>query len=130
MLKMPKRNRKFGNWGEKLAEEFLLKRNYEILTKNFHKQYGEIDIIAKKEERLHFVEVKTRTVQSIERFGLPEEAVNKIKQKKIIKTALAYLAENDCDRNIDWQIDVVSIIYYGDERRVKISFIKNAFDEN
>jgi len=47
---MPERNKKFGDWGERLAEDFLVKRGYEILERNFRKRCGEIDIICRKED--------------------------------------------------------------------------------
>lgn len=125
---MPKQNRKFGNWGESLAEDFLRKRNYEILERNFQKQCGEIDIIAKRENILHFVEVKTRTISSVEKFGLPEEAVSRIKQQKIIQTAFSYLYANNYPGNTDWQIDVISIIRSNEKGTVQIRLINNAFD--
>jgi putative endonuclease len=127
---MPRQNRKFGDWGEKIAEEFLRKRDYEIVDKNYQKYCGEIDIVARKDGTLHFVEVKTRTIESIQRFGLPEEAVNKPKMKKIVHTALTYLSEKNCGGNINWQIDVISIAYSSRERKAKIMLIANAFDEN
>lgn len=126
---MPEQKRKFGNWGERLAKNFLQKRNYEIIEINYQKKCGEIDIIACKEGCLHFIEVKTRTDCSVKKFGLPEDAVNKTKQKKIIQTAYTYLSENNNSGNINWQIDVISIVYSDERKKAKIRLIDNAFDE-
>ncbi len=125
---MPSRKRKFGDWGEKLAEEFLRKRGYDIVERNYQKKCGEIDIIARKDHAMHFLEVKTRTLGSIQRYGLPEEAIGKFKQRRIVCTALLYLAEKGYGGNIAWHIDVISIIYYSQEKKTRIKFIANAFD--
>lgn len=127
---MPKQNRKFGDWGEKLAEDFLRRHKYEILDRNFQKRCGEIDLICWKDDVLHFVEVKTRTEASTQRFGLPEEAVTKKKQQRIIQTAFTYLSEKNYGGKINWQIDVVSIVYYKKDQKAKIKFIKSAFGES
>jgi len=113
-----------------LAEEYLRNRKYEILHRNFQKKYGEIDLVCRKGKKFHFVEVKTRTLWSVRKFGLPEDAVTKAKQRKIIETALAFLAENGSGENTDWQIDVISIVYSSKERTAKINLIENAFGEN
>lgn len=127
---MPKQNKKFGAWGERLAKEFLQKRKYEILDRNFQKRYGEIDIIAQKEGTLHFVEVKTRKASSTEIFGQPEEAVNLSKQKKMVKTACSYLAEKGFPEDMNWQMDVITVVYEKENKIVKIRLISAAFDES
>ena len=66
----------FGEIGEKYALNLLEKHGYKILTTNFRTKLGEIDIVAKLDDILIFVEVKTRTSL---KFGLPQEAVNKRK---------------------------------------------------
>jgi len=127
---MPSSKRKFGDWGENLACEFLKENGFEILENNFQKRYGEIDIVAKKQGIPHFIEVKTRKESSVRKFGLPEEAVTGKKRKRIIETAETYLAENDYPSDTDWQIDVISIITKDDGNDAKINYIPNAFDEN
>ncbi|MDD3006796.1 MAG: YraN family protein [Candidatus Pacebacteria bacterium] len=127
---MQKRNRKFGDWGERLAEDFLRRHGYEVMDKNFQKRCGEIDIICQKDDILHFIEVKTRTEASTQVFGPPEEAVTKTKQQKIIQTAITFLAEKNYEENKDWRIDVVSIVYYKNEHKASINFIQNAFGES
>ena len=74
--------REKGNIGEDKAVEFLIKNNYQIVTRNFYSRFGEIDIIAKKGEVLHFIEVK-----SGDNFQ-PIYNVTYSKLQKIIKTAL------------------------------------------
>ena len=51
-----------GLWGENKAVEFLKAKNYTILARNYHSRFGEIDIIARKQNTIIFVEVKTRKI--------------------------------------------------------------------
>lgn len=73
--------------GEDLACEFLKKKGYKIIERNFRKGYGEIDIVCIKNKTLIFVEVKTRTSNA---FGTPIEAISYYKLKSLIKTAEFY----------------------------------------
>ncbi len=123
---MPSYKRKFGDLGEKLACKFLLKNGYSILQVNYQKRIGEIDEIAEIEKTIHFIEVKTRTVSGSKKYGLPQEAVGYYKQRKLIKTALFYLAENNYSDNTNWQIDVIAILVDENKKTAKIQHIKNA----
>jgi len=87
-----KNNCKKGKLGEELAENILKDKGYEVVCKNYITKYGEIDIIARKEERLVFVEVKTRTNRS---FGEPSESVGKDKRKRIRQTAESFILDYD-----------------------------------
>lgn len=127
---MPTERRKFGDMGEKIACKFLKNKGYSILKTNYQKRIGEMDIIAKSDKTLHFIEVKTRTNYSNEKFGLPQEAVNFYKQKKLVKTALFYLAENKYSDNANWQIDVIAITIDTEKKTARISHIENAVDYN
>jgi len=98
-------NKKLGAYGESLAANFLIKRNYKIIAKNFRSPDGEIDLIAKnKNQELIFVEVKTRTADL---YGYPEHAVNQVKIKKIIKTAQHYLEINRIEAI--WELAIISV---------------------
>lgn len=83
-------NKETGNIGEALATDFLKKKKYTILQTNYKNKIGEIDIIAMQNDVIVFIEVKTR---SSFKFGLPREAINIYKQKKIINTATCYLKQ-------------------------------------
>lgn len=73
--------------GEDKACEFLKKKGYKIIERNFRKGYGEIDIICLKDKTLVLVEVKTRTSTA---YGTPLEAISYYKLKSLIKTAEFY----------------------------------------
>lgn len=97
--------KKLGNKGEDLACHYLKTHGYAILLRNYRKKCGEIDIIARENCDLVFIEVKTRS--SLE-WDSPTAAVTIHKQKQIIKTAQHYLSENDLfDNSI--RFDVLGI---------------------
>lgn len=79
----------FGVWGEEQAYGYLQKHGHEILERNYRVKQGEIDIISRIGNILCFVEVKTRKNSD---FGLPCEAVNYLKQKKIRMVSAIYLS--------------------------------------
>jgi putative endonuclease len=99
--------RSLGDDYEKIAIAYLMAEGYQIIEKNFRCKIGEIDIIAKKDEYIRFIEVKYR---SDSRRGLPEEAVNYKKQKLISKTASYYMIKNKMSMDTACVFDVVSIL--------------------
>lgn len=116
-------NKITGNAGESIAKEYLIKHDYKILNCNFRIRNGEIDIIATKNKCISFVEVKTRKNL---KFGYPRDAVNYIKQKRIINAANVYIMKNNLE-DINVSFDVIEVILYANSRVKHISFIKNAF---
>ncbi len=86
-----------GKWGEEKATAFLMEHGYEVLEKNYRYRHMEIDVIAKKNKTLIFIEVKTRSGTG---FGMPEEFVNYTKAKLIMKAAEHYIFY------VDWQFDI------------------------
>ena len=82
--------RKFGSFGEDKAIQYLQNNNYDIIERNFYCRQGEIDIIAKDNDKneIVFIEVKTRNNFI---FGKPVDAVDTFKQKHIWKSAKYYL---------------------------------------
>ena len=111
--------RKIGDKGEEIISNFLIKKDYKILDRNYRKTYGEIDIIALKDNIVCFVEVKAR--KSV-KYGYPREAVNFYKQQRIIKASQSYLMENKLNNYII-RFDVAEVFT---ESR-KINYIENAF---
>lgn len=113
-----------GRQGERFAAEFLEKEGYEILDKNYSCAFGEIDVIATKDEDIIFVEVKTRSQLE---FGYPSEAVDARKQKHIYKVAESYLYKTKMWRR-PISFDVIEVYIEDDD--YKIAHIKNAIIEN
>jgi putative endonuclease len=112
-----------GRRGEKLACRFLRRNGYKILYRNFKgRSGGEIDIVCRDNDRLVFVEVKTRTRED---FGRPFAAVDRQKRKRISRGALAWLRMLD-NPDILFRFDVVEVVVIGDDRP-RIELIQNAF---
>ncbi|MBX3049238.1 MAG: YraN family protein [Anaerolineales bacterium] len=103
---MSRQKQALGRWGEQQAADYLAQRGYQILGRNLHGAYGEIDLLARHQGTLVFIEVKTRTSA---RFGLPEEAITPAKQQHLIHSAEEYLQAHP-ELAGDWRIDVVSIL--------------------
>jgi len=109
-----------GKKGEDIAEKYLKSCGYQILEKNFYTRFGEIDLIAKENTEIVFVEVKTRKNK---KHGEPQEAVNFFKQKNLIRTARQYLQKQKSEEQ-DWRIDVIAILLQKQDNQIE--HIKNA----
>ncbi|HEX4638546.1 MAG TPA: YraN family protein [Chthoniobacterales bacterium] len=113
-----------GARGEKLACKFLRSHGYKILYRNFKDRTGgEIDIVCRHRDTLVFVEVKTR---ADEEFGRPIEAVDRQKQLRVSKGALAWLRLLD-NPDVIFRFDVVEVLLPLD-RDPHCELIENAFE--
>ncbi|MEG1496295.1 MAG: YraN family protein [Clostridiales bacterium] len=86
--------KELGEKGEIAAKKELEKRGFKLKEKNFLIRGGEIDLIMEKDEKIIFVEVKTRTDKS---FGSPLESITEAKKRHLIHTAQVYLHKHDLD---------------------------------
>ena len=123
----PKRGRmskskELGRKGEDAAARYLIRRGYDILERNWTCFAGEADIIAKDEDWLVFVEVKTR--RSTER-GFPSEAVDERKRERYERIALAY-AQDHASADMPVRFDIVSIVVISKDKAM-IRHHMNAF---
>ncbi len=119
---MSKQNFQFGKSGEEIALGLLKKSGYKILARNYRTRLGEIDIVACDKDTICFIEVKSR---HSDKFGSPQEAVLKSKQRQISKAALVFLKEkNLLDRKA--RFDVVSVL--SADEAPKLELIRNAFE--
>ncbi len=109
-----------GIQGEEKAQAFLLKQNYEILYTNWRYRHKELDIIAKKDNKLIIVEVKTRTNRYFED---PKEAVTIKKQRRIVEAADAFVQQYDIEMEV--RFDVVSVLF--ENGKTEIEHIEDAF---
>jgi putative endonuclease len=112
-----------GRIGEQIAADFLVRRGFTVIDRNYRKPWGEIDIIAERHGIVRFIEVKTLSRDSIEAVSReienyrPEEQVHPWKLKKIARTAETYMNAKNDDR--DFQIDVVGVYLEMKSRRAK-----------
>ncbi|RLD61175.1 MAG: YraN family protein [Bacteroidetes bacterium] len=109
-----------GKKGEGIATDFLIKNGYEIVERNWRTGRDEIDIIARKDNLLVIVEVKTR---STDYFGEPEEAVTTKKQMFLVRAADKYVNKYEIDDHIRY--DIISIILKSGSHT--INHIEDAF---
>lgn len=112
--------RLIGNKAEDKAVDFLKKKGYKILKRNYTLPCGEIDIIAQKDKALVFVEVKYRSSQT---FGGAIAAVTKAKQKRVINTALSYIKTNKPNYE-SLMFDIIAV------SEDEIEHIQNAFSSD
>ncbi len=102
-----------GALGEDIARQFLERKGFKVIEMNYRKPWGEIDIIALKNNEVRFIEVKAVSgdLESLSRESnsyRPEEQIHPAKLKKIVRTAQLYMAHKEDDR--EYQIDAVGVI--------------------
>ena len=122
--------KEIGSIGERIARKYLEEKGYKILDENYSfripksPQIGEIDIIAKKDGVISFVEVKTLRLASLSQGEpfLPEDKVNLAKRERIIKTAEHWLNKNKISLNSKWEINIIAITLNLKDRKAKINF--------
>ena len=95
-------NKKTGGIGESLALEYLLKKGFELVLRNYSTRFGEIDLIMRDKDVLVFVEVKAKKSQD---WGTPEEMFTRSKYRKVKNMAVIYLH----GREVVCRIDMVAV---------------------
>jgi putative endonuclease len=129
---MPKKftseKQKIGEIGENVASIFLLKQGYSIIDRNYTKKWGELDIVAEKDQIIHFLEVKSVARETLE--GLeseinnyrPEDNMHPWKAKRLSRTIQTYLLDKDISEDKEWQVDllVVYLDIKNKKARVKV----------
>ena len=116
-------NKDIGNYGEELALSYLREMSYFILFHSFRCKQGEVDIIAKTQDIICFIEVKSR-YNSL--YGTPSEAVTYSKRNRIINTDRYYLYINKI-QNSYVRFDVMELIFNKVNHSYKINHIIDAF---
>ena len=123
---MPLSRRERGALGEKIALDFLVKRNFTILERNFRCREGEIDIVARQGDCLVFVEVRTRSSPNM---GTPEESITPAKGQRLVALAQTYLQSHE-DLPVQWRIDVVAIDMDRQGKPSRVELVENAISDN
>lgn len=124
---MKKENRKqIGDYGEKLALEAYLKVGYKIVAQQYRCPIGEIDLILQKENKIIFVEVRTKTSNS---YGTAEESITEKKKQTIRKVSLYFLNDQykDWESNCVLQYDVISIYIDKQKKKAWLTRYEQAF---
>ncbi|MDP3996145.1 MAG: YraN family protein [bacterium] len=117
-----------GRLGEDIACKFMTGEGFRVLDRNYSRKWGELDIVAVKRGKLHFVEVKTvsRDLESLEiarKKGIvdgykPEDNIHAWKVKRLRRVIQTYLANQKNDP--DWQFDVVTVMVDEKKRLARV----------
>ena len=114
--KRDRQNKRLGKTGENKAVKYLKGQGFQILERGYKNPFGEVDIIASKDDTVAFIEVKTRLSDN---YGAPSEAVNKKRQDKYIQAAKYYFYGKQIEVTV--RFDIIEIL------RGEINHIENAF---
>ena len=122
-----------GKIGENLAKTFLMKQGFAILDQNYSVKQGELDIIAKKDSVLHFVEVKSikvRDCATLPNVGItPEDNLTYSKWSKIIITIQHYLNHKAVPHETPYQIDLACVYIDTEKRKGRVRLLQNVHKE-
>jgi putative endonuclease len=126
------RHNEIGVIGEHLAAKYLENKGFFIIDRNYRKKWGELDIIAQRNDRLHFVEVKTVSRKS---FGAkfeqeinnyrPEDNMHPWKLKRLGRAIQTYLLEKYRAKEPTWQFDLICVFLDQEKRVAKVRLIEN-----
>lgn len=117
-----------GQWAEQEAVKILWQSGYTIVKLNYFSRFGEIDIIAETQQELVFIEVKARTSSYR---GYAFEAVNLIKQQKMIKTAFRFLQEYPQYEQYYCRFDVIGFdLHHKIAKNVQQDLTKISYDQS
>ncbi|OIO47035.1 MAG: hypothetical protein COY09_00225 [Candidatus Portnoybacteria bacterium CG_4_10_14_0_2_um_filter_39_11] len=117
--------RKVGDLGEDLAIRYLKSQKYKIIECNVLRKWGELDIVAKNNQGVTFVEVKTLNKKRDQTF-FPEQNISYHKKRSLIRTAQLYLAQKNYPPDTSWQIDVIAVELNWQTHRANLRHLKNA----
>lgn len=127
-------SQKIGELGEGVACKFLMKHGFSILERNYTKKWGEIDIIAQKGDKRYFIEVKSKSVSSLDfatgfnedgkETNRPEENMHPWKMKRLRRIVETYLISKRLGY-VDWQFDLLVVYLDIDHRKARVKVIEN-----
>ena len=109
-----------GKKGEQLAVDFLIKNGYHIVERNYRFDKAEVDIIAKQNDILAIIEVKTRSTRD---FGNPQDFVKPKQIKNLVKAVDEYVTVNELD--VEVRFDIIAIV--NQNNKYDIEHIEDAF---
>ena len=134
-------SQKIGKIGEDIAIKFLMKHDFSILETNYTKKWGEIDIIAQKNHKFFFIEVKSvsrslvdsindniegddNVIRETENDYQPEDNMHPWKRKRLARTVETYLISQRVG-NVEWQFDVLLVYLDLKTKRARVKVIEN-----
>ncbi|TSC77995.1 MAG: putative endonuclease [Parcubacteria group bacterium Gr01-1014_24] len=123
---------KIGEIGENIAVKFLVKQGFSILDRNYTKKWGEIDIIAEKDNKLYFIEVKSVSrlnlddvsQETLDQYN-PEDNMHPWKLKRLSRTIQTYLLSRNVPEEKEWQFDLLIVFLSLKDKNAKIKVVKD-----
>jgi putative endonuclease len=110
--------RSIGLRGEDIAADYLKRKGYSVLNRNFRTPYGEIDLVSEQGSSIVFTEVKTRASKSL---GPPEISITRRKADHMRSAAEFYIQEYG-EQYDEWRIDVISVQIQTNETPLIVHF--------
>jgi len=129
MKNFTSKSQKIGELGEDIACKFLENHGFSVLERNYTKKWGEIDIVAEKGSKRYFIEVKSKSVTSLdyvthETTNRPEDNMHPMKLRRLRRVVETYLIHKRFGY-VDWQFDLL-IVYIDLEKRLsRVKVIEN-----
>lgn len=125
------KNKEIGTLGEYIAAAYLERSGYTIVARNYAKKWGEIDIVARENDKIHFIEVKTVSHETKELLEYavtretwrPEELVHAFKLRQISRMVRTWIQERNWDGAV--QLDVVAVRMVPCEKFAVVNYIEN-----
>ena len=117
-------NKRKGLHYENQAKNYLVQHGLVLLKQNYHCRFGEIDLIMLQQDVVSFIEVKFRNSMA---YGGAASSISTQKQKKIVKTALFFIAQNEKFKQHSIRFDALLIQQQADSKNADINWIQNAF---
>ena len=129
---------KIGEIGENITVKFLVKHGFSIIDRNYTKKWGEIDIVAEKENKLYFIEVKSVSRETLNTFipksyndsderyeHRPEDNMHPWKLKRLSRTIQTYLLSKNIDEGKEWQVDLLVVYLCQKEKKAKVKVVSD-----
>lgn len=113
-----------GKLGEDIAVFYLKKHGFTVVERNYRKKWGELDVVVKKDNILHFVEVKTTSRMD----GMnvrPEENMHAWKRERLARTVATYLSERHIPEELEWTFDLITVYLQEEIKRARVSVLKD-----
>jgi putative endonuclease len=129
---MPKKftseTQKTGEIGENIAVKFLMKRGFSILDRNYTKKWGEIDIVAQKEKKLFFIEVKSVSYlpskEAPEEYR-PEDNMHPWKMKRLSRTIQTYILAKKIPDETEWQVNLLVVYLDLKNKKAQVKVVED-----
>jgi len=122
---------KIGELGENIAVKFLVKHGFSILDRNYTKKWGEIDIVAEKDNKIYFIEVKSVACETLNDViyktsddHRPEDNMHPWKLKRLSRTIQTYQLSKKLDDK-EWQVDLLIVFLDLKDKKARVKVISD-----